>query len=325
MSPYTLLATLGPATANEPAWESLLVAGATGFRVNTSHLALAELDEWLGNLADFRRQYDFRVALDLQGSKWRLGTFQAFRLDLSETIELILAEDVDRPGALPVPHADFFKAAQLSNGEIILNDAKSRLMVESASGEQITARVILPGEISPRKGITFVASEFRVESLSEKDQAILRRTSKIAFVDYAISYVRDAIEMANYRRSCPSQRLIAKLERQPALDESVQIAAYADEIWLCRGDLGAELGVSGMAQAAHRFSKTVKDLPIPVLLAGQVLEHMTEHNAPTRSEMCALYDALCAGYSGVVLSDETAIGSYPLDSVRTAAIFQPVQ
>ena len=325
MTSYAILATLGPATPDESAWASLLDAGASGFRLNTSHLVLTQLEEWLGRLVNFRERADFRVTLDLQGSKWRLGVFEPFPLVVGETVELVLAEDGDRPGFLPVPHADFFKAAQASDGEIVLNDAKNRLIVESASEERIEARVTLPGEISPRKGITFAASEFRVESLSDKDHSILSQTSEMTFIDYAISYVRDAAEMANYRRACPARRLIAKLERQPAVDQAAQVAASSDELWLCRGDLGAELGLAGMAQAAHQFSQSVRGLPIPVLLAGQVLEHMTDHNSPTRSETCALYDALCAGYAGVVLSDETAVGSYPLDSVRAAAMFQSVQ
>ncbi len=100
------------------------------------------------------------------------------------------------------------------------------------------------------------------------------------------------------------------------------IAAVADELWLCRGDLGAELGLRPMAEAVQRFSDSIGDLPIPALLAGQVLEHMVEHPAPTRSEVCDLYEALLKGYRGFVLSDEAAIGRYPIESCRIAALFR---
>jgi pyruvate kinase len=233
-----------------------------------------------------------------------------------------MAEDTDRPNTLPIPHADFFRAASSSNGEIVLNDAKSRLQLETVAPDYLIARVTQPGEIGPRKGITFAAADFRVEAISEKDQAIFRQTDSLSFVRYAISYVKDAIEMATYRQLCPGKPLIAKLERQPAVDEAAKIAAFSDELWLCRGDLGAELGLPGMAAAAHRFAQGVRSLPIPVLLAGQVLEHLTSHPTPTRSEVCALYDAIQNGYTGVVLSDETAIGRYPLESVRAAALFR---
>ena len=106
------------------------------------------------------------------------------------------------------------------------------------------------------------------------------------------------------------------------MDETLPIAMIAEELWLCRGDLGAELGLRSMAETAQRFSSTISNLSIPVLLAGQVLEHMVKHPAPTRSEVCYLYEALLKGYRGFVLSDEAAIGCYPIESCRTAALFR---
>jgi pyruvate kinase len=155
------------------------------------------------------------------------------------------------------------------------------------------------------------------------DHAVLRHTRHLAGVRYALSYVKDAVEMGHYRAQVGrSAYLIAKLERQPAVDEAAQIAESADELWLCRGDLGAELGAKAMAAAVYRFSDRVTGMSVPVLLAGQIFEHMTEHSTPTRSEVCALHDALMKGYRGVVLSDETAIGRDPVESCRMAALFR---
>jgi pyruvate kinase len=106
------------------------------------------------------------------------------------------------------------------------------------------------------------------------------------------------------------------------VDEAVDIAGAVDEVWLCRGDLGAELGVKAMAAAVYRFSEGVAALSVPVLLAGQIFEHMTEHSTPTRSEVCGVYAALMQGYHGLVLSDETAIGCDPVESCRMAALFR---
>jgi pyruvate kinase len=106
------------------------------------------------------------------------------------------------------------------------------------------------------------------------------------------------------------------------VDEAAQIAAAADELWLCRGDLGAELGAKAMAVAAYQFSDRVRGMPVPVLLAGQIFEHLAEHPTPTRSEVCMVYEALMRGYGGVVLSDETAIGRDPVESCKIAALFQ---
>ena len=195
--------------------------------------------------------------------------------------------------------------------------------MEAIAGEHLRARVTRAGPLSAHKGITYLASDFRSEALSEKDQEIIRQTQDLPGIRYAISYLRDAGEMHHYRaRLGPQLYLIAKLERAPAMAEAQQIALEADELWVCRGDLGAELGLPGMAQAVYALSKRVRELNCPVMMAGQVLEHMTAASTPTRAEVCALHDALALGYGGFVLSDETAIGGSPLEACRAAAMFR---
>jgi pyruvate kinase len=322
---YEIVVTLGPASSSEPTWQALLAADATAFRLNTSHLSLPQLRTWVGRLADFIAPLEPkpRLILDLQGSKWRLGRFPACELRPGQRVELVSADSTNQPNRLPVPHPDFFEAAASSSGEMVLNDARVRLALESVKPDSLSARVIQGGELVSNKGITFTASGYRREKLSQKDQTILAEMEPLAFVRYALSYVKDEVEMARYRALIgPAAYLIAKLERQPAVDQAGQIATLADELWLCRGDLGAELGARAMAETVYRFSERVGELPGPVLLAGQVLEHMTGQPSPTRSELCYLHDALTKGYQGVVLSDETAVGRYPADSCRVAALFR---
>ncbi len=322
---YEIIATLGPTSGTEQTWDDMLAAGATAFRLNTSHMTLPQLRHWLDRLCACRVGPTPQppVVLDLQGSKWRLGEFGAGMLTSGQQVTLVYAPSADRPGVLPVPHRDFFRAASMSSGEIVLNDAKLRLVLESQDADSLHARVAEGGAILPRKGITYTASAYRNESLSEMDRTVLEEARPLSGIRYAVSYVKDAMEMAHYRRQIGSSvHLIAKLERGPALDEAAGIAESADELWLCRGDLGAELGPRAMAEAAHQFAATVRAMPVPVLLAGQVFEHMTEHTTPTRAEVYGAYDALRTGYRGFVLSDETAIGQDPVASCRVAALFR---
>jgi len=319
---YEIIATLGPASEAETTWQAMLRAGATAFRLNTSHLSLDQLAAWLERYRACFGPSPVPLVLDLQGSKWRLGQFTAFELAAGQVIRLVLAPTSDLLGILPVPHADFFRAAGQSSGQMALNDAKILLSLESTGEDWLTARVIRGGEISAHKGITFTASDYRVEALSEKDRAILAATRGLTGVRYAISYIRDAAEMARYRGLIHDSYLIAKLERGLAVAEARQVAGYADEVWLCRGDLGAELGFKEMAAAVAQISAQVRDLNVPSIMAGQVLEHMTAHPTPTRSEVCYLYDTLWRGYHGVVLSDETATGRYPVESCQVAAMFR---
>ncbi len=322
---YDIIATLGPSSACKPLWQEMAAAGVTGFRLNTSHLSLPELHAWVEQLSDFLPSQvpGAPLVLDLQGSKWRLGSFSPFELRQEQMVELIYADATDRPGVLPVPHMDLFQAAGLSSADLVLNDARIHLRLEKISSEALVARVVQGGLIAPRKGITFTASAYRQENMNDRDRSVLDVTRSLGFVRYAVSYVKDSLEMERYRSLFgPSVYLIAKLERQSALDEALKIAAIADELWLCRGDLGAELGIKAMAEQVYCFSETVPACPKPVLMAGQVLEHMTTQVVPTRSEICFLHDALIRGYHGFVLSDETAIGQHPLESCHAAALFK---
>ncbi len=321
---YEITATLGPASSAEQTWEAMLRTGATGFRLNTSHLNAAEMALWLRRLSDFRQRQglSFPVVLDLQGSKWRLGQFAPRDLRLGETVRLVLAEASDQPDTLPVPHPDFFCAAR-AGGEAALNDAKTLLRIDAVEGNTARAIVLQGGEISPRKGITLANSEGRTETLNLRDQSMLDAARPFAFAQYAVSYIRDAAEMERYRALFPiGAVLIAKLERESSVREAAAIARHADALWLCRGDLGAELGMPAMAAAVHDFAMVVREARVPVFMAGQVLEHMVDHPTPTRSEVCFLYDAIRAGYAGVVLSDECAVGRYPVEAVKTAAMFR---
>lgn len=322
---YEIIATLGPASNSPQTWQEMLSAGATGFRLNTSHLSLAELVGWLAQLDAFFSDIAARVpvTLDLKGSKWRLGRFPDFTLIEGQRVMLTLADETVLPGCLPVPHVDFFAALGQSDGQIVLNDAKIRLALLSTDEASATAQVIAGGQIAARKGITLPETSFRVERLSETDRAIFERAASFAGVHFAISYLRDAAELALYRRQMPAPAfLIAKLERGLAVAQTAQIARHCDALWLCRGDLGAELGLPGMAAAAAKVIRGAMKLPKPLYLAGQVLEHMTTQPTPTRSEVSCIYDALAAGCRGVVLSDETAVGQYPVEAVAAAAMFR---
>lgn len=324
---YQIVATLGPASMDPQLWQQMISAGVTVFRYNTSHGGLPQIDDFVDRFRAFNRRLKRPVplVLDLQGSKWRLGTFTAFELLPGDKIELVYTHVTSHPATLPVPHRDFFRAASSSSKEVTLNDAKITLQVKSIEHERLIARVKTGGHIEPRKGITFRASDFRNEVLSEKDQTLVERHID-SFISFAISYVKDHEEMKHYRALIGSDRyLIGKLERQPAIDDTKQIAKFCNELWLCRGDLGAELGLITMAETVHVFSRGIAKLSRPVMMAGQVLEHMTQHPGTTRSEMCHLYDLLQIGYHGIVLSDETAIGKFPVQACKFAAMFRSIK
>jgi pyruvate kinase len=317
---YEVVATLGPATASPEHAVELVRAGATALRLNSSHIAPDRLREWVDAL--LRVVGGTPIVIDLQGSKWRVGELEPFELAVGSRVEMRLARGPTEREVIPVPHEDFFRAASQSDRSVLMDDARIELGLEVTGTDFATAVVVRPGVLRPRKGITLPSTTFRRERLTEADAEAVRDTQGIALVSYAVSYVKDGTEARRYRSFLGKHGMVSKLERPSALEDASAIAAVSDCLWLCRGDLGAEMGLAAMAEAVHRFGLSLRASPVPVLLAGQVLEHMTEHPEPTRSEICHLHDILSSGYAGVVLSDETAVGRFPVQSVRVASAWR---
>jgi pyruvate kinase len=347
---YARIATIGPGTDNPAMWTALVDAGATRFRLNTSHMTPDEVEETVTRIrrarirampdeptpyrdgdTNLRGTREIPIVLDLQGSKWRLGELEAMELVRGEPVEFVVGtgdtEYTDTPSGdavrrLPVPHPDFFTAAASGNGTIRLNDARVELSIERVGPDHLACTVRRGGPASSRKGVSLPGATYRREGLLPQDAEIIGRLQGEPGITCALSYVRDAVEMERFHRVLGGGgHAIAKIERPEAVAAADEIANHAGEIWFCRGDLGAETGLCRLADLYSAFSRLVRVLPVPVILAGQVLEHMTRSPEPTRSEVCHLADILAAGYSGIVLSDETAVGDFPLESCRTSAMF----
>ena len=326
---YQIVATLGPASRTNDTILALHAAGANGFRLNSSHLTPARLQTWLSRLDVLFQQLSPRpyLVVDLQGAKRRLGRFPAFELASDERVDLVCADSTRRKRTLPLPWPQLFRSAAPGD-RLLVNDAKSVLVLEAVSSRILVARVMDGGEFSSRKGVIHrPLDRGREERVSgnpnAEDEAFIAASETFDFVCFALSYTEHPEEISSLRARCPApRRLIAKLETAAGVSAAPALAGQADELWVCRGDLGAQLGPAAMAQAVQAFSRLLMNLPVPVMMAGQVLEHMTANGQPTRSEVCHLADLLASGYGGFVLSDETAVGGYPAESCRTAALFR---
>jgi len=139
------------------------------------------------------------IVIDLQGSKWRVGELAPLDLVRGSRVEIALVRGEARDGVIPVPHADFFRAAAVSDGRVLLDDARIELVLEETGPDHAVATVLRPGVLKPRKGITLRATAFRRESLTDADAEIVRSTRGLADVSYAVSYVKDGAEAERYR------------------------------------------------------------------------------------------------------------------------------
>lgn len=301
--------TLGPASAGEAVIRRLMVT-ADRFRLNGSHLDPTSLRTWLERLAvlfdDEGRQVP--VVLDLQGAKMRIGAYPTLDT-LPPRFELCLAEASDDPAVVPVPHEALFAA--IRPGEILsMNDDRVRVRVEETRGEGAAVSLVKAGPLAARKGINRVEHPLPFTSLLPRDRAQIAVAEGFPFVEYAFSFVHTGVEAAQLRE-ITSRRIAAKVERPEAMAKLAAIDEAFDEMWLCRGDLGAQAGIERLGRLQADFVAVMADFEKPAYLAGQVLEHMTHCPEPTRSEVVHLYDAAQAGWAGIVLSDETAVGEHP--------------
>lgn len=303
--------TLGPASSDEKIILFLLEV-ADRFRLNTSHMNEKILANWLIKLEGIfsKTGKTIPVVIDLQGAKMRIGQYPSVEL-LPERVSLIFEKTSKNAKEIPVPHQHFFN--ELQSGDLItLNDAKILLKILKPLKHRAEAKVIVNGAFLSYKGINRQVHPIFFEGLSEKDIRLITICQKYTFVEYAFSFVYDGNEEKKIRPHLGDNRLIAKIERPEALENLTFIDSEFDELWFCRGDLGAQAGISKLGSLQEAFASKISRFKNPCFLAGQVLEHMTYFIEPTRTEVVHLYDIEKEGFEGIVLSDETAIGKNPL-------------
>ncbi len=308
-----LIATIGPASAGLAS--SFVDAGVTALRINSSHLREADLTSLVQAI---RARTEIPLVVDLQGAKMRLGWFADRSVSAGGMVRFCLeADGSPEADAVPLPHPELFDAVRV--GEVLsIDDGKIQFRIDGVSRHQIHATCLSPSaSLRPRKGVNRLVHPVEPRDLCARDAAAIAATKAFGNVAYALSFVRSAAELVWVQHRAGAARVIAKVERREAIEALPELAVRADAVWICRGDLGAQLGMQGLARAVSAIAP--RTLPCPVIMAGQVFEHLTHHREPTRSEVCHLFDLLRRGYAGIVLSDETAIGANPMHAVRTAS------
>jgi pyruvate kinase len=311
--------TLGPASSEIEVISKLLNV-ADCFRLNSSHLSKETLDFWLQKIETVfqKENKEIPVIIDLQGAKMRIGEFPSVD-QIPEKIILNFASCSYNTTVIPVPHREFFNSVKVDDF-ITLNDMKVKIKIISVDQERekenvkrsCKATVVRNGPLSSNKGINIETHPVAFNDLTYKDKVIIGTSLKYRFTCFAFSFLNDGDEADRIRPLIKKRKLVAKIERPEAFSYLDNIDTKFDEIWLCRGDLGAQAGIYNLGMLQEKFVNKMSELKHDCVLAGQVLEHMTSSSTPTRSEIVHLYDTEKNGFKGIVLSDETAVGKNPL-------------
>lgn len=311
-----IIATLGPASSDRATIAALFHAGVDVFRLNFSHGSHADHHARLTAIRDLEAQTGTPIGIlaDLQGPKLRVGVVEGGprQLQAGEVVEFALKPT---PGAVPLPHPEVFAA--LSRGvELLIDDGKLRLAVESAEAETALARVIVGGTLMDRKGVSIVGAVLPVSALTEKDRVDLDFALSIGVDWVALSFVQRPEDMDEVRAIVAGRaRVMAKLEKPSAIEQLEAIIDRSDAVMVARGDLGVELPAARVPIVQRRILRAARAAGKPVVVATQMLESMIQTPTPTRAEASDVATAVYDGADAVMLSAESASGKYPVEAV----------
>ena len=318
------MATLGPATATYETVRALTVAGMDAARLNMSHGTHDDHANSAEMVRAVQKELGRPLALiaDLQGPKLRVGTLGAPRR-LVKGQQVVVTGDVSaRNGELPIAPAVVGDVLQPGH-DVLIDDGLVRLRVETVEEGRARCTVIVGGQVTSNKGVNLPGAPIPIPSLTEKDMADLEFALDIG-VDYvALSFVRAAADVRDLQaligQAGSGARVIAKIEKAEAIDALEEVLAESDALMVARGDLGVEIGAATVPLHQKQIILRCLDAGKPVITATQMLESMVEHAEPTRAEASDVANAILDGTSAVMLSAETAVGEYPIESVETMA------
>jgi pyruvate kinase len=308
-----IVCTLGPASSSPEVLRSLMEAGLNVARINFSH---GTHEEHVAVIATVRRlaaELGRPVAIlgDLQGPRIRAGTLPE-PVMLTEGSDVVLAPEHDaRPGEIPVTY-DALSDDVGAGNRVLMDDGLIELIVLDVDRPRVRARVVHGGLLRSHKGMNLPGVAVSAPSITDKDRADIAFAVEQQLDYLALSFVRRAEDIASLRALIPREMLIvAKIEKDTALENIDDIVEAADAVMVARGDLGVELPFEEVPIAQKRIIAVANALGRPVITATQMLESMVSNPRPTRAEASDVANAILDGTDAVMLSAETATGHYP--------------
>jgi pyruvate kinase len=321
-----IVCTLGPAVNTPERIRALVDAGMDVARMNLSHGSYDDHEAVYRMVRDAADQSGHGVGIfaDLQGPKIRLGRFAGGPVQLAEGAEFTITTR-DVLGDVHISSTTYKGLpGDVSPGDpILIDDGKVRLEVLSVQGSDVHTRVVVAGPVSNNKGINLPGVAVSVPAMSEKDIADLRWALHMTVDFIALSFVRSAADVEDVRRVMQEEGIflpvIAKIEKPQAIDNIEEIVDAFDGFMVARGDLGVECPLEDVPFLQKQVIEVARRHAKPVIVATQMLESMISSPRPTRAEASDVANAVLDGADAVMLSGETSVGEFPIETVRTMA------
>ena len=318
-----IVCTIGPATNSPEMMVKLIYEGMDVARLNFSHGNRDEHRRTIRTLRSVSSQTGKEIGIlqDLGGPKIRLGQLNGRkrRLKPGEIIRLVPGEHAEED-AIPVNYPDLIRDIEEGN-PILLADGTVQLTVLEKKGMSAVCEVVVGGVIYSRKGVNLPLSKLSVPAFTEKDRGDLMVgiEEKVDFV--ALSFIRSLEDIRDARniisQAAYDPMLVAKIEKPQAVENFEEILSAVDAVMVARGDLGVEMPLEEVPMIQKKIIRSTRQAGKPVITATQMLGSMLESPRPTRAEATDVANAILDGTDALMLSDETAMGAYPVEAVST--------
>jgi pyruvate kinase len=314
-----ILATLGPSSTDSSRIQELYEAGADVFRLNFSHgnhdehraryVAIRQLERQVGR--------PIGILADLQGPKLRVGAFDGGKVALKKDgpYRLDLDETPGNERRAPLPHPEIF-AALKPGTNLLLDDGRLRLVVEDCGADFAETHVVTGGLLSDRKGVNLPDVVLPISPLTEKDRDDLEFALDLGADWIALSFVQRAEDIVEAKRLIDGRAsVMTKIEKPAAIQDLGDIVDQSDGVMAARGDLGVEMPPEQVPGLQKEIISECRLAGKPVVVATQMLDSMVHNPTPTRAEASDVATAVFDGADAVMLSAETAVGDYPVETV----------
>lgn len=326
-----IIATLGPASSSREMVEKLILAGANVFRLNFSHGSSEQHQQLARRIREVATRLGVHIGIlaDLQGPKIRIASFAEGSIRLLPGDSFILDASLDpaqgNQERVGLDYPELVNEVRVDN-ILLLDDGRLQFKVEHIAENRVYTRVLIGGVLSNRKGINVLGGGLSAPALTEKDKLDIVTAHQLGADFVAVSFPRSAADLQEARqliRATGSRAaIVAKVERAEvvaSVEAMDDVIRAADIIMVARGDLGVEIGDARLPGVQKRLIQRCRLLGRPVITATQMMESMITNPMPTRAEVLDVANAVMDGTDAVMLSAESAAGSYPVEAVEAMA------
>lgn len=318
-----IVCTIGPASDSTKTLTAMIKNGMSVARLNMAHGQPEEHIQTIARIRQIAAKLNcvVPILMDLPGTKMRIGTLlsEPMLLTKNQKITLISQPIQTEVNVIPVEFPDFTK--QVSKGSLIfLNDGFIQLRVDTVSNYAVFCHVIIGGELLSHKGINIPGSHATIKAITENDLKWLDFGLRAKVSIFGLSFVSKSSDIV-FVRDFAKQKgeivyLVAKIERQQAIKNINKIINVSNGIMIARGDLGVEIPLQEVPMIQKTLIRKANKAGRSIITATQMLESMTHNSRPTRAEVADVANAILDGTDAIMLSEETAIGDYPVESVQ---------